>query len=68
MPENALSQCCLLSFSAHLHLLQHRLLELAVLDLLAGVVGGGLAVQREQVAEIELGCLEKFDLADVDLL
>ena len=53
--------------SIPLHLLQHRLLELAVLDLLAGVVGGGLAVQREQVAEIELGCLQKLDFANVDL-
>lgn len=56
------------SSSTRSYFLQHGLLELAVLDLLARVVGRGLAVQREQVAEIELGCLEKLDFADVDLL
>ena len=50
-----------------LHALQHLLLELPVLYLLAGVVGARLAVQREQVAEIKFGCLEQLDLADVDL-
>ena len=51
-----------------LHVLEDSLLELAVtLDLLARVVGGGLAVEREEVAEVELGCLEELDLADVDL-
>lgn len=63
-----LSQCFLLSSSTCSNLFQHRLLELTVLDLLAGVVGGRFAVQREQVAQIELGRLEKLDLADVDLL
>lgn len=52
-----------------LHALQRRwLLEVAVLHLLAGVVGAGLAVKREQVAEVELGLLEQLDLADVNLL
>lgn len=51
-----------------LHLLEHSLLELLVLDLLARVVGRGLAVQREEVAEVELGRLEELDLADVDLV
>ena len=55
------------SASLSLYLIQHCLLELAVLDFLARVIGGGLAVQREQVAEIELGCLQKLDLADMNL-
>ena len=50
-----------------LNVLQHLLLELPVLHLLAGVVGARLTVQRKQVAEIEFGCLEELDLADVDL-
>ena len=50
-----------------LHVLKHRLLELAVLNLLARVIGGGLAVERKEVTKVELGCLEELDLADVDL-
>lgn len=51
---------------SRLHRLKNGLLELT-LDLLARLVGGGLAVEREQVAEVELGGLEELDLADVDL-
>lgn len=50
-----------------LHGLQHLLLELAVLDLLARVIRRGLTVEREQIAEIELGSFEELDFADVDL-
>jgi hypothetical protein len=49
-----------------LHSLQDGLLELT-LNLLAGLVSGRLAVEREEVAEVELGCLEELDLADVNL-
>jgi hypothetical protein len=52
---------------SHSYALQDLLLELAVLHLLAGVVGGGLAVKGEEVAQIELGCLQKLDLAHMDL-
>jgi len=45
--------------TTRLHVLQHLLLELAgALNLLASIVGAGLAVQGEQIAEVELGCLE----------
>lgn len=49
-----------------LHILKDTLLELP-LNLLALLVRGRLAVQRQQVAEVELGCLEQLDLADVNL-
>lgn len=51
---------------SRLHRLKNGLLELT-LDLLARLVGGGLAVEREQVAEVELRGLQELDLADVDL-
>lgn len=50
----------------NLDALQHRLLELP-LDLLALVVGVGLAMEGEEGTEIELRLLEDLDLADVDL-
>lgn len=37
------------------------------LNLLTSVIGGRLSVKREKVTKIELGCLEKLDLANVDL-
>jgi hypothetical protein len=46
--------------------LQHLLLELP-LNLLAGLVRSRLAVETEKSTEVELGCLEEFDLADVYL-
>lgn len=46
--------------------LQNLLLELT-LDLLALVVGRRFTVKVEESAEVEFGCLEKLDLADVDL-
>lgn len=49
-----------------LDLLQNTLLELP-LDLLSLIVRTRLAVQSHQSTKIELGCLEKLDLADVDL-
>lgn len=49
-----------------LHVLKDTLLELP-LNLLALLIRGRLAVQRQQVAEVELGCLEQLDLADVNL-
>ena len=51
-----------------LHSLEDLLLEVTrTLNLLASVIGGGLAVEREEVTKIELWCLEELDLADVDL-
>lgn len=56
-------------FLPSLHALEDSLLELAVaLDLLASIIGAGLAVEGEQVAEVELWCLEELDLADMDLM
>lgn len=55
------------SHASPLHALEDLLLEVA-LNLLAGLVGGGLAVEGKEVAEVELGCLEELDLADVDLI
>ena len=55
------------SIGSPLHLVQNSLLELAILDLLTRIIGCRLAVKREQIAEIELGCLEELDFADVDL-
>lgn len=52
--------------ASRLHRLKNGLLELT-LNLLARLVGGGLAVEGEEVAEVELGGLEELDLADVDL-
>ena len=49
-----------------LYALKNGLLELA-LDLVALLVGGGLAVESHEGAEVELGLLEELDLADVDL-
>lgn len=49
-----------------LHLLKDALLELP-LNLLAVLVGGGLAVQRHQGTKVELGLLEQLNLADVHL-
>ena len=56
----------ILLFVPTLHLLQNTLLELP-LNLLALLVGGGLAVESHQGAEVELGLLEQLDLADVNL-
>lgn len=56
-----------LPFKASLHVLKDGLLELA-LNRLAGLVGSGLAVEREEGAEVELRCLEELDLTDVDLV
>ena len=79
-PFNAMSECASKSnaslpmlppsrrFALTLHALQHCLLELAVLHLLSRVIGGGLTMKREQVAEIEFGCLELLDLANVNLV
>jgi len=50
-----------------LHALEDSLLELA-LNLLAGLVGVGLAVEVEESTKVELGGLEELDLADVDVL
>lgn len=52
--------------SQHLHFLKNTLLELP-LDLLTRLVRGGLAVESQQGAELELGLLEQLDLADVNL-
>lgn len=49
-----------------LNRLKNGVLELA-LNLLALVVGGGLAVEGEQSTEVELGRLQKLDLANVNL-
>lgn len=49
-----------------LNVLKDLLLELP-LNLLALVVGGGLAVQSKESTEVELGGLEELDLTDVDL-
>lgn len=46
--------------------LKDRLAELP-LNLLASIIGTGLAVESHQGTEIELGLLEELDLADVDL-
>lgn len=46
--------------------LKDRLLELA-LNLLASIIGAGLAVESHEGTEVELGSLEELDLADVDL-
>lgn len=48
------------------YLLQDTLLELP-LDPLALLVGGGLAVERHEGTQVELGRLQELDLADVDL-
>ena len=50
-----------------LDLLQDGLLELP-LNLLTRLVSSRLAVQTEESTEVELGCLEKLDLADVYLI
>lgn len=50
-----------------LNLLQDALLELP-LNLLSLLIGPRLAVQSHQSTEVELGCLEELDLADVDLI
>ncbi len=50
-----------------LHRLQHLLHELT-LDLLALLIGGRLAVESKESAEIELGRLQELDLADVNLM
>lgn len=44
----------LVSPASHSNGLQDGLLELLVLNLLASIVGRGLAVQRQEVAEVEL--------------
>lgn len=49
-----------------LNSLEDLLLELP-LNLLALVIGSRLAVQGKQSTQVELGGLEKLDLADVDL-
>ena len=49
------------------YLLQDALLELP-LDTLTLLVGGGLAVERHESAEVELGRLQQLDLPDVDLI
>lgn len=48
------------------YLVQHLLLELP-LDLLSLLIGVRLAVEVQKCAEIELGCLQELDFADVDL-
>jgi hypothetical protein len=53
-------------YQHRLNLLKNALLELA-LHLLALLVCGGLTVEGHERAEVELGLLEKLDLADVDL-
>jgi hypothetical protein len=55
-----------LCYHKPLHLLQHLFLELA-LHLLALVVSGRLAVEREQGAKVEAWLPEKLDFANVDL-
>jgi hypothetical protein len=50
-----------------LYRLKNRLLELP-LNLLTLVVGARLAVECHQGTEVELGRLEKLNLADVNLL
>lgn len=50
----------------NLDLLEDGLLELP-LHLLAGIVLGGLSVKGEKSTKVELGLLQKLNLADVDL-
>lgn len=49
-----------------LHLIQHLLLEFP-LNLLSVLIGVRLAVEVEQGTEVELGCLQQLNFADVDL-
>ena len=65
-----MTRCLLLRLphvkTSRLDILEHTLLKLA-LDLLTLVVGPRLAVQSHEGTEVELGCLQQLDLADVDL-
>ena len=55
-----------LSYQRPLYLVQDLLLELP-LDLLTRLIGVRLAVEVQEGAEVELGCLQQLDFADVDL-
>lgn len=51
-----------------LHALKRSGLLEFPLDLVAGIVGVGLAVEGKEGTEVELRLLEELDLANVDLL